>query len=202
MTSENDKPLIQVIIGSIREGRIGDNVARWFMRQAQPRADLRFELVDLKEWAFPFYNFSAPPAIAERTSDDPKTKAWIENVTRADGYVLVSPEYNYGYAPSLKNALDHAYYAWHYKPVGFVSYGGPSGGVRAATMLRVVVGELQMVPIGREVNIPFIARAVDEDGDIADPFQAKRATGMLDQLAWWTTVLREGRAAHPTPGRK
>lgn len=202
MTASDDKPLILVIIGSIREGRVGDNVARWVMKQAEVRTDLRFALVDLKEWALPFYTFSAPPAILERTNDDPKTKAWVENVGRADGYVLVTPEYNYGYAPSLKNALDHAYYAWHYKPVAFVSYGGPGGGVRAASQLRVVVGELQMVPIGREVNIPFIARTIDEDGTITDPFQIKRVAGMLDQLSWWTTVLREGRASHPAPGRK
>lgn len=202
MTAADDKPLIQVIIGSIREGRVGDNVARWVMEQGKARADLRFELVDLKEWALPFYTFSVPPVLLERTNDDPKTKAWIESVGRADGYVLVTPEYNYGYPPSLKNALDHAYFAWHYKPAALVSYGGPGGGVRAAAGLRVVVGELQMVAIGREVNIPFISRTIDEDGAITDPYQAKRAVGMLDQLAWWTTVLREGRATHPLPGRK
>jgi NAD(P)H-dependent FMN reductase len=198
----DDKPLIQIVIGSIREGRIGDNVARWYLKQAEARDDLAFELVDLKEWGLPHYTYPTPPAIAERTCDDPKIKRWIESVARADGYVLVTPEYNHGYPSSLKSALDHAYAAWHYKPVGLVSYGGPGGGVHAATMLRVVVGELQMVPIGRELSIPFVARTLDEHGEIADPFYAKRAAAMLDQLAWWATVLREGRANHPAPGAR
>ena len=95
---------------------------------------------------------------------------------------------------ALKNALDHAYVGWNRKPVAFVSYGGTSGGVRAVEQLRQVAVELQMASIRDEVNIPFIGRAMDEQGEPRDELHRKRLDAVLTDLAWWTETLRAGRA--------
>ncbi|HYM80834.1 MAG TPA: NAD(P)H-dependent oxidoreductase [Candidatus Limnocylindria bacterium] len=196
-----DRPRIQVILSSIREGRVGERVATWFMRMAEARPDLAFELVDLKQWPLPLYALSEPTVLAEKTFQDPLARAWVESVGRADGFVIVTPEYNFGYPPSLKNALDYAYAGWNRKPVAFVSYGGSGGGVRSVQQLRQVVVELQMAPLRAEVNIPFAGRAFDERGEPTDPLHVKRASALLEQLHWWAVVLQEGRINRPSPAR-
>ena len=123
----------------------------------------------------------------------PEAETWSENVARADGYVIVTPEYNHGYPAVLKNALDHLYTEWTRKPVAFVGYGGLAGGVRSIEQLRQVVVELQMAPIRYDVVIPR-ARRVFADGAPADEVYASLANRMLDQLAWWARALKQARA--------
>ena len=108
---------------------------------------------------------------------------------RADAYVFVVPEYNYGMPPALLNALDYVYYEWHYKAVGFVSYGGISGGLRSVQMAKPVITTLRMMPIPEAVSVPFYAKLVT-DGTFAPGESAERsATAMLDELLKWTGAL-------------
>jgi len=181
---------IQVILGSTRQGRSGEKVARWFMGHAEQRPELTVELVDLADWPLPFISTPVPPAMSE--SEDPQTAAWAAKVAAADGYVIVTPEYNHGYPAVLKNALDHVFAEWGDKPVGFVGYGGPAGGVRAVEQLRQVVVELRMVPLRHQVTIPKVYAAFDADGEPRED-RSGEADALLDELAWWTGVLRQAR---------
>jgi NAD(P)H-dependent FMN reductase len=119
---------------------------------------------------------------------------WAETVEAADGFVLITPEYNHGYPAALKNALDLVYAEWGRKPVAFVSYGGPAGGVRAVQQLREVVIELDLVPLRRQVAIPRVHTALREDGP-DDPRHASAAERLLDDLAWWARALAGARIA-------
>src|SRR4051812_3646504 len=114
-----EPPKIQIIIGSIREGRVGEPVARWFAALAAARADLSFELIDLRDWDLPFLAHATPPS---RGYESDLQRRWANKVAEADGYVLVTAEYNHGYPPALKNALDYVYAEWARKPVSYVSY--------------------------------------------------------------------------------
>jgi hypothetical protein len=98
---------------------------------------------------------------------DAAQQRWAAQVARADGYVLVTPEYNHGYPAVLKNALDHLFSEWNGKPVAFVGYGGPGGGLRAVEQLRQVVVELEMVPMRQQVAIAGVYAAFDQDGRLA-----------------------------------
>ena len=111
----------------------------------------------------------------------------------ADGYVLVTPEYNHGYPASLKNALDHVYTEWVRKPVSFVSYGGPGGGARAVEQLRQVVIELQMAPLRQQVLIHRFWTKLGHDGFLSDGHEDE-ATELLDELVWWAGALSTARA--------
>jgi NAD(P)H-dependent FMN reductase len=107
--------------------------------------------------------------------------------------VLVTAEYNHGYPPPLKNALDHVYGEWNRKPVSYVSYGGPGGGTRAVEQLRGVAVELQQAPLRSQViiNRPWPQL---HDGVFDGPQHARQAGALLDELVWWADVLRAGRA--------
>ena len=183
-------PRIQIIIGSIRDGRAGEPVARWFADLAARRDDLATELIDLREWNLPFLTTASPPS---RRYETEVQRRWAAKVAEADGYVLVTAEYNHGYPPPLKNALDHVYAEWNRKPVAYVSYGGPGGGTRAVEQLRGVAVELQQVPVRRQVIIHRPWPDITDGVFAGEPYE-RQAAGLLDELAWWAEVLRAGRS--------
>lgn len=180
-------PSLQIILGSTRQGRFGGRVADWFYRVAAARDDMRAELLDLRDWPLPFFDHPVPPITGQYS---PETELWAAKVREADGYVIVTPEYNWSYPAVLKNALDHIYHEWNGKPVAFVSYGGSAGGSRAVQHLRQVVAELQMVPIRDSIVLPFAHHLFDHDGTLTDPAYDARAVALLDQWVTWAEVLR------------
>ena len=113
---------LAIIVGSTRDGRLGSTVARWFVEQCEPRADLTLDLIELADVAL-------PPVLPARR--DATVTAYAARIERADAIVVVTPEYNHGYPAPLKQAIDLVRREWWAKPVAFVSYGGISGGLRA-----------------------------------------------------------------------
>jgi NAD(P)H-dependent FMN reductase len=208
-------PLIQIIVASTRDGRRGGRVAAWFDAIAQAREDLRTELVDLLAWDLPWYRDAVVPPRGEYS--DEATLRWAAKVAAADGYVLVTPEYNHGYPAALKNALDLLYAEWNHKPVTFVTYGGSAGGVRAAEQLVQVAVELKMAPLRPQVHIPMAGRIFGRDArpGAQPPAGGERsetvgeverrhvdAAGVaLRELAWWARALRVARAGGVPPDR-
>ncbi|MFI6285823.1 NADPH-dependent FMN reductase [Streptomyces sp. NPDC051018] len=171
---------VAVIIGSTREGRIGDEIGRWFTKLAGGRSELELSVVDLVDCDFPVrYPDRATREIRDFTAQ----------VAGADAYVIVTPEYNRSFPASLKQAIDYAYDEWHAKPVAFVSYGHGSSGLYAVEQLRSVFTELHTVTLRNGVGINLL----DEPGEARD----RAAERMLDQLGWWGVALREARAARP-----
>src|SRR5665213_1973426 len=145
-------PHIQIILGSTREGRSGEKVAKWVAKHASARTDFTSEVLDLKEFNLPFFDSAKSPGSSGIIA--PAATAWSEAVAKGDGYIIVTAEYNHGYPAPLKNALDHLYKEWNNKPVAFVGYGGMAGGSRAVEQLRQVVAELRMISIRECVLIP------------------------------------------------
>lgn len=145
-----DQTDIQVLIGSTREGRLGGPIGSWFHQLASQRDDIEVELIDLEEWDLPVFSSPIPPASGRYTSDI--QRRWGDKVAEADGYVIVSAEYNHGYPAAIKNALDYVFAEWGYKPFAFVGYGN-TGGARSVEQLRQVVVELNAVPIRNQLAI-------------------------------------------------
>jgi NAD(P)H-dependent FMN reductase len=184
------RPLIQIILASTRAGRNGEPVATWLTEMAQTRGDLNAELLDLADFDLPWLASSTPPANQTR---EPGAQNWADKIAAGDGFVLITSEYNHGYAAPLKNALDLLFCEWARKPVAFVSYGGAGGGIRAVEQLRQVVIELDMVPIRPHAAIPGIFRRLDEERQLVDP-PVDEAQRMLDDLVWWAAALARARA--------
>jgi NAD(P)H-dependent FMN reductase len=181
-------PLLQIVIASTRPGRKGEAVARWFEQHARAHAAFEIEVVDLKEVNLPLLDEPEHPRLRKYQHDH--TKAWSARVSRADAFVFVTPEYNYSSPPSLVNAIDYLVHEWAYKPVGFVSYGGVSGGTRSVQMTKLLVTGLKMMPMTEAVHLPFFTRHFAQDGTFApDEAQAKAAATMLDELLRWTRAL-------------
>lgn len=186
----SDRPLhLAVIIASTREGRLGGVIGQWFVGEAQTRADLEIEVIDLADVELPATHRRAPSKAVT---------AFAERIDRADAYVVVTPEYNHGYPAALKHAIDLVHREWRAKPVAFVSYGGVSGGVRAVEQLRQVFAELHATTVRDGVIFPMAWDRFDDEGQPREPEGCSAAAKtMLDQLAWWAVALRTARAEHP-----
>lgn len=186
----DDKPLLQVIVGTTRPSRVGERIGRWIAEHARLYDAFTVEFVDLAAVDLPLLDEPAHPAA--RRYEHRHTKEWSARVNSADAFVFVVAEYNHGYPAPLKNALDYLMYEWMYKPVGFVSYGGGvAGGTRAVQTLKQVVASLKMVPVMEAVSIPFVHEVIPAEGppalnDVLDLAAAE----MLRELARLEGALR------------
>src|SRR2546430_3288789 len=181
---------IQIIVGSVREGRRAKPVADWVYAQAASRQDCSVELVDLKDWNLPLMSLAKPPILGDY--EDPLQQRWAQTVARGDGYLFVAPEYNHGYSAVLKNALDYLYAEWVRKPASFVTYGGVAG-ARGVEQLRLVLIELRMAPLRDALHITGIGGKLNDgvfDGDEKDVSQLD---AVLDELLSWSRALSTAR---------
>lgn len=184
---------IGIVISTTREGRFGDKPAAWVHDIAAARGDLAVEIVDLREYPMPLFQEAASPAYVP--PKDEAARRWGQKVAELDGFIFVTAEYNRGPPAALKNALDYAYKEFNRKPAAFVGYGGV-GGARAVEQLRLICIELQMAPTRSGVYIggaDFIGMYMQGKTFADMPHLDPTATAMLDELAWWTNVLRQAR---------
>jgi NAD(P)H-dependent FMN reductase len=180
-------PILQIIIASTRPGRLGLPVAEWFAERAREHAGFEVQLVDLAKVALPLLDEPHHPS--QRDYVHQHTLDWSETVDAADALVFVMPEYNYGFNAALKNAIDYLYFEWQYKPVGFVSYGNTSGGLRAVQMIKQVVTTLKMMPIPESVAIHYVGEHIEDGRFVATEAMESSAKAMLDELGRIAPVL-------------
>lgn len=155
MTNPETKPRLHIITGSTRPGRVGPSVAAWFTAHARAADTFEIEVIDLAEVALPLLDEPNQPGEQKYTHEH--TKKWSATITRADAVVFVAPEYNSSMNAATKNALDYLYVEWHYKPLGLVTYGGISGGLRAAQAIKQVGAALKMIVMPDTVMIPRVS---------------------------------------------
>jgi len=191
-------PRLSIIIGSTRPGRAGLPIADWFADRARGHGGFEIDVVDLAELNLPMLDEPNHPRLRQYTHQH--TKDWSARIAGSDAFVIVTPEYNHGYSAALKNAIDYLHHEWHYKPVGFVSYGGVAAGTRAMQQLKQVVTALRMLPLTDAVNIPFHTQFLDDDGRVqANEVMEQAADVMLDELVRVAETLRPLREAVEQP---
>ena len=175
---------IPLILGTAREGRQSENVARFVFEQTKKRADVETELIDVRELPMKLDD-------AGEQMKDPKFSAAIE---RCDGLIIVTPEYNHGYPGLLKHALDMNLKEYIHKAVGICGVSaGPFGGARVIEGLLPVMRELGLVAIFEDVNFGNVAKIFDDQGNLLDQNYVRRLDKFLAELIWMARVLRYGR---------
>ena len=187
------KPVLRVIIGSTRPGRIGPSVAEWIIERAREHGGFDVEVTDLAELNLPMYDEPNHPRLRKYVHQH--TKDWSALVGASDAFIFVTPEYNYSFNAATKNAIDYLFHEWNHKVAGIVSYGGVAAGTRATQMLKQVLTTLKIVPVTEAVNIPFVFKHLDEDKRFKSTEEMEQAaTVMLDELVKWTDALQTLRA--------
>jgi NAD(P)H-dependent FMN reductase len=188
---------ISVIVGSTRQGRFSEKPAQWIFQRLKNRGGVDARLLDLRDFPMPFFDQPMPPAMPGRPAyENDVVKKWTAEIARSDGFIFVTPEYNYGPSAVLKNALDWVYPEWNRKAAAFVSYGSAMG-ARGIQQLRLTAIELQLAPVRSSVHIPVATLwAHFQGGDVDAGLTELEAAAktMIDDLLWWTVALKAARA--------
>lgn len=193
-SAERSNFLIQIIVASTRPGRAGLPVGEW-VRDYVREKGFEVDFADLAVINLPFLDEPKQASTGEYSHQH--TKDWSARVAAADAFIFVMPEYNHGFNAPLKNALDFLYAEWARKPVGLVSYGGVSGGLRSAQMLKPVLTALRMVPLNEAVVIQFVANHFDGERRFQPTDSMKTALdAMLKELVTVSNTLKPLRSAN------
>ncbi|MBY8879774.1 GNAT family N-acetyltransferase [Actinacidiphila acidipaludis] len=195
-TTPSAAPLrVLVLVCGTRPGALGPAIGAWLTGTLAPRAaELGVELVpvSLGDLRLPFLDEEEHPATGRYAHEH--TRRWSELADGADGFVVVTPEYNYGMPATLKNALDYLSAEWAWKPMGFVSYGHTSAGTRAVQHAKQVATTLRLVPLGATVAMR-IGDATEHGKVRPDARLEAAAVGVLDELVRVSQALRPMREA-------
>lgn len=190
---------IQIIVGSTRPERQTDKLAKWVAKHASANKDFDVEIVDLRDYELPLLDEPISPQYNPNRKPNPIAKKWLDKLAEADGYILVTPEYNRSTSGVLKNALDYVDFQLQRKPVLLVAHGS-SGGGQAVGHLRGIVPGLLAVTVPNAVYFKDrVADAVSDAGELAEELQANpfgpqnALEGALAELAWYTVSLKAGR---------
>ncbi|HEV7418089.1 MAG TPA: NAD(P)H-dependent oxidoreductase [Tianweitania sediminis] len=179
---------LKVIIGSTRPTRQGDKVARWFEGAAREHGSFDVQLLDLVDFQLPVFDEPKHPRMKDYAHEH--TRQWSTAIDPADAFVFVTPEYNYFPPASLVNALDYLVLEWYRKPAAMVSYGGISGGLRAAQSLRPLLSALNMMPIPQGLPVPLFNTMIEDGTFKPSEAIASGVRPMLDELALWAGALK------------
>jgi NAD(P)H-dependent FMN reductase len=183
------RPLyIPVILGTTRMGRMSAHVARLLTEEVSKQAGVETDLIDIA--GLPLPTNDAGEAIKEG--------AFSSKMDRADGLVIVAPEYNHGYSGLLKHVLDSCLKEYIHKAVGIIGVSaGPFGGTRVIQNLLPVMRELGLVTIFWDVNFSTVQNSFDGNGKLLDPSYVRRIDKFLKELIWMSRTLRYGRENVP-----
>lgn len=177
---------IPILLGTGRKGRQSEKVAKFVLREAKGYEQFETELIDAADFGL---------SRTDDTKTSEKSKKFSETMTRADGLIVVSPEYNHGMPGELKMTLDQLYKEYKHKPIGICGVSeGHMGGARMVEQLRLVSIELQMVPIESAIYFSDVENIFDEKGKfLKEETYHKRLKVFFDELIWYAKALKSAR---------
>ena len=188
MEKETRRLFIPIILGTARQGRRSEHVAHFVLKEVKKRAGVETELIDIRTL----------PLKLDDAGEQVKDPAFSATIDRADGLVLVVPEYNHGYPGLLKHALDMNLKEYVHKAVGICGVSaGPFGGARVIENLLPVMRELGLVTTFTDVNFGSVHKIFDEAGSLLDQNFVRRVDEFLKELIWMARLLRYGRENFP-----
>lgn len=183
---------LTIIVTSTRPGRVGKTVADWFHGYAKANsAGFEIGFADLAEVNLPLLDEPHHPTMQKY--EHAHTRRWSEIVGNSDAFVFVLPEYNFSAPATFVNAIDYLYKEWNYKPAGFVSYGGVSGGLRSTEIAKHLLTSVEMVPVKQQVMIPMVAQHIKDGTFTPTEIHEQSAKAMMDIMARWTKALKHMR---------
>ena len=182
----DQKLFIPILLGTPRKNRESEHVARWVYSKMLERDEIETRLFDVRDFQIPTDHYGQE--IKDRFPE------WRDAIIRADGLVIVTPEYNHGYPGALKSVLDLLLREYIHKAVAFVGVSaGPWGGTRVIEACVPMVRELGLAVTFSDLNFPGVASKFNESGQLLDDAYEKRVKDFLDELVWMATTLRWGR---------
>ncbi len=191
---------LAIIIGTTRQGRKTDRLAKWAAHTAKQIEGVEAELVDLRDYPMPFFDEPISPRYNPKREIDPAVQPWLDTLQGFDAYLFVTAEYNHSIAAVLKNALDYVTSEFVHKPAAVISHGS-AGGARAMTDLKEILSESRavVIPVGPSLAITGMSDIIDEDGALSEAAKANPygpqagLEDLLTDLKWYSDALHVAR---------
>lgn len=187
-------------MGSVREGRHTEKLAKWVVDQAKQQKDIEVELLDLKDYPMPYFDEPVSPKYNPNRQPAPEAKKWLDNLAEQDAYIIVTPEYNHSIPGVLKNALDYTDLQVAKKPFAIVSHGS-AGGARAAGHLKHIISEIRGMVISTNLALTMrVSEVFDEKGTLAEEVSDQEygpktiLHNSMAELKWYSDALATARA--------
>jgi NAD(P)H-dependent FMN reductase len=194
---EDNMTKIAVVVGSTRQSRMTDKLAKWVAEEVKKGAEV--EVLDLRDYPMPFFDEAISPRYNPGRAPVPEVKKWLDKVAEFDGYVLVTPEYNRSMPAVLKNAIDVLDYQMDQKPVALVAH-GTTGGAQAVANLRMALPGVGAVSLPKALFFTDgVGSALDEAGVLKAELQDNpygpqaNLKGAIDDLKWYADALKAAR---------
>lgn len=178
---------IIIISPSVREGRLGHNVALFLKEYITENSIAEVEILDLKEYDFPLFE--------ERLANIPNPSAklldFVDRFKTGDGVIIVSSVYNYSFPASLKNAIDVMYPEWKRKVVALSSATqGIIEGLPTTFQLENTLSQMGAYVSPIKYFATSIAKNFNEDGTAVDKEKVvKKVKPMIDELMYLVEKL-------------
>lgn len=186
-----EKLFLPILLGTPRKARESEHVAKWVFSRMEEREEIVTQLFDVRDFELPRDHYGTE--IGEQFPE------WRDAVNRADGLVIVTPEYNHGYPGAMKSVLDLLLKEYIHKAVAFVGVSaGPWGGTRVIEACVPMVRELGLAVTFTDLNFPSVASKFDGNGKLIDTAYENRIKAFLDELVWMASTLRWGRNNVPS----
>ncbi|HRJ06741.1 MAG TPA: NAD(P)H-dependent oxidoreductase [Candidatus Saccharibacteria bacterium] len=190
---------IAVVVGSVRENRVSDRLAKWVVDEVGKLANV--ETIDLKDYPMPFMDEAISPRFNPERQPVPEVKRWLDKIAEFDGYVFVTPEYNRSTSGVLKNAIDYLDFQMEKKPVALVAHGS-TGGAQAVASLRMALPGVGAVTVPQALFFTdWVAKAIDEEGmlkeELSDAPHGPQSSlkTQVETLIWYVKALKNARTA-------
>lgn len=184
---------IALILGSVRDGRKSNRVAQHLLTLLQEVPEVTTSLLDLATWQLPLLT----DRWSQSPEPNPQLAAFSLELSRADGIILISPEYHGSYTGVLKNAIDHFWNEFKKKPIGVVSTGsGRFGGINASSEMQNLVLSLGAFPMPTKLIVPFVHQTYAEDATPTDERSSKDASTFIEEFVWFSNALLVAKQHH------
>jgi NAD(P)H-dependent FMN reductase len=188
---------IAVIIGSTRQGRQTDKLAKWAAKEVGAKAEV--QVLDLRDYALPFIDEAISPRYNPDRQPEPATKKWLETIATFDAYVMVTPEYNRSTSGVLKNAIDVVGHEMDDKPVALIAH-GTTGGAQAVASLRMALPGIGVITIPQALFFSDkLAESISDDGELNQELRDRpygpqtQLTTQVESLVWYADALKAAR---------
>jgi NAD(P)H-dependent FMN reductase len=191
---------LQIIVGSVRQGRVSSSIALWVANEAKTEPDTTVEVIELADYPMALFDEVGPPQYNPARGPAPEVQKWLDKLAEADAYVIVTPEYNRSFTGALKNALEYIDFQLAKKPIAIVSHGS-TGGAQAVSQLRGTLPALGSVTLSKVTFI--VGRAgefFDEQGNLLDETIKENPYGIhaslkatLDEVKWYSDAMAAAR---------
>lgn len=185
-----------IVIGSVRQGRVSDKMAKWVAAATVKNADVEVEIIDLMDYKLPFFDEAISPQFNPDRKPEGEVKRWLDTLAKQDAYIFVTPEYNRSIPGALKNAIDFVAYEMAKKPVAIATHGSTEG-AQALVALRAIIPGVLAVSVPTFVGVSYMgAQSISENGEFGGDEGGMRAGqlgGMLDEVVWYGEALAAAR---------